>query len=336
MHHLNQIDVLYTHTEGEPTCMVFDGIAYPHGADIFGQRQFLQENYDWLRKALLREPRGHQHMFGVFVTPSPSADADAGAIWMDGENFIDMCGHGTLALGMLMHARRQRWSRGRNGPIRFDTPVGRVTAETGGAVGSVDWCRFENVPAFVSEQNVAFELPGHGSLKADIAFGGNYFATVEWTDASLPINPDNGSAFSELGRLACAILRKTLTLANPLTGEPAQLNFVTFWHKSSRPDARYRCVHVFSDGKCDRSPGGTGTSAMMAMFEARGQLKIGEPIRSEGLLGSGTFEGCLIQETKIGRRRAVVPTIKGSAHFIGQAQWTFDENDPLRDGFVVR
>lgn len=329
-----EIDVLYTHTEGEPTAIVLGGIAYPHGADIHRQRAYLVEHYDWLRRALMREPRGHQHMFGVFVTPAPSHGVDAGIIWIDGESFIDMCGHGTIALGMVAVARGLAPGRG-DGRVRFATPVGVVSCETGGSNGAVEWCRFENVPAFTFAQDVPFELPGYGTLHADIAFGGNYFATVEWKSPGLRIAPENGSAFSALGTIVRNQLREKLDLKNPLTEASVPLNFVTFWHGSSRPEALYRCVHVFSDGKCDRSPGGTGTSAMMAMLEARGRVKVGEPIRSEGLLGSGTFEGCLVREARSGGRRAFVPAIKGRAHVIGSAKWTFDPDDPLREGFVV-
>lgn len=113
------------------------------------------------------------------------------------------------------------------------------------------------------------------------------------------------------------------------------INFVTFWHEPDRPDSLYRNVHVFSDGKCDRSPGSTGTSAMMAMFEARGDITLHQRIKSEGLLGSGQFEDELVRETSVGEKRGVVPTVAGTAHVVGYAKWLFDETDPLRSGFTI-
>ena len=114
------------------------------------------------------------------------------------------------------------------------------------------------------------------------------------------------------------------------------LHFCTFWQEGDRADSLYKNVHVFSDGKLDRSPGGTGTSMMMATFEARGKMKLGEPIKSEGLLSSGQFEGELIGETNLGNFRAVIPTVKGTAKVTGYAKWLLNPDDPIGQGFVVR
>ena len=95
-------DVIYTHTEGEPLCIIHSGIPYPAKSTILEKRQFLTENYDWLRKSLMREPRGHNDMFGVFLTPPSSPDYDAGLIYIDGLTYSHMCGHGTIAVAMVM------------------------------------------------------------------------------------------------------------------------------------------------------------------------------------------------------------------------------------------
>ena len=329
------IDVVYTHTEGEPTCIVHSGLTYPPGADILQKRRHIEENYDWLRRALMREPRGHSDMYGVFVTPPSTLDADAGMIWVDGESYHDMCGHGTIALGMAMVSLGMVRSENGLARIRFETTAGPVTAEVSSTDDRVEWCRFENVPAFVAEQDVPIDLPEFGRVSADIAFGGNYFAIVKWDHPEQKIRPENGSFFSRLGVSVKEILREKLQLRHPTQQHITQLDHVTFYHEPTRPEALYKCVHVFSDGKMDRSPGGTGTSAMMAMLEARGRLEIGRPIRSEGLLGSGTFEGCLIGETRLGGRRAVIPTIKGKAEITGHAKWLIDPADPVGAGFVV-
>jgi proline racemase len=96
------VDVLYTHTLGEPTCIVQSDIPYPDGADVLGKRKFLEENYDWLRKALMQEPRGHKDMYGVFLAPPTTAEFDAGTIWMNGLDFMHTCGHGTIGLSIAM------------------------------------------------------------------------------------------------------------------------------------------------------------------------------------------------------------------------------------------
>jgi proline racemase len=329
------IDVIYTHTEGEPTCIVHAGVPYPHGTDILGKRRYLETRYDWLRRALMQEPRGHRDMFGVFVTPPSGPDADAGMIWMDGEHFMHMCGHGTIGLSMAMVACGLTPATESPTRIRYETTAGPVTAEVSHAGGRVEWCRFENVPAFVAEQDVPVDLPDFGRVTADVVFGGNYFGIIKWDRSRLPICPENGSRFSRLGVIARDQLRRKVSLRHPTQSHITELDLVTFYHEATRPGAFYRCVHVFGDGQMDRSPGGTGTSAMMAMFEARGQLEIGQRIRSEGLLGSGTFEGELVREISLDGTRAVVPTIKGTANIVGYAKWLIDPDDPVGAGFVV-
>lgn len=335
MRHAPTIDVIYTHTEGEPTCIVHSGISYPIGSDILEKREFLKERYDHVRTGLMREPRGHHHMFGVFVTPPSSTSADAGMIWMDGHRYVEMCGHGTIALGMAMVSQGLVPSSGDETKIVFETPVGDVKAVVESEGDEVLSTRFTNVPAFALEQDIPVEVPGVGELSADIVFGGNFFAIIKWPSDVRPIAPENGSFFAKMGLEIREQLRKRVQIRHPEREGLSELHFVTFWHEPTRSDSFYRNVHVFSDGKLDRSPGGTGTSAMMAMFHARGMLEIGQRIRSEGLLGSGQFEGWLDSDVSVGEIKGVSPNVKGTASLIGYAKWVFDPNDPLREGFVI-
>tara|TARA_B100001123_G_scaffold190182_1_gene217000 strand:- start:119 stop:1120 length:1002 start_codon:yes stop_codon:yes gene_type:complete len=332
---MNQIvDAIYTHTEGEPTCIVHRGIEWPRG-DILSKRRYIEKNYDWLRRALMREPRGHKDMFGVFVTPPHDPKAHYGMVWMDGGGYMHMCGHGTI--GLVSAIVSEKWMPTSNSLLNIclESTAGIISAETLIENDKAVWCKFENVPAFVTEQAVPLEIPGHGTVYADIAFGGNFFALIRWESSQIQICPENGHHFRQLGEYARVTLSRQLELKHPAKSHIADLYVVTFWHESERPEARYRCVHVFANGQLDRSPGGTGTSAMMAMLEARGELQIGETIHAEGLLGSGTFEGCLTKETTVFGTRAVIPTIRGSAHVTGHATWTIDHNDPVGLGFEV-
>ncbi|WP_134725811.1 proline racemase family protein [Paracoccus luteus] len=329
-------NVIYTHTEGEPLCIIHSGIPYPAGSSILEKRAFLEENYDWLRKALMREPRGHADMFGVFLTPPSSPDYDAGLIYIDGKEYSHMCGHGTIAVAMAMVANGlvMRDPSGST-KIRFETTAGLVVAEVAHEGDEVLWTRFENVPAYVAETDIEFELPGYGTLKADLVWGGNYFGIIDLTGTDLRISPENGSELSRLGLIAREEIRKKVKVQHPTEAHINNLNFVTFWHEPTIEGCLYKNVHVFSAGQLDRSPGGTGTSAMMAYFENRGKMGLNEPIKSEGLLGSGTFEGCLVGETTLGNVRAVRPTVKGTAGILGTASWTINRDDPVDAGFMV-
>ena len=336
MRHQDVFDVIYTHTEGEPLCIIHSGIPYPGGSTIIEKRRFLETNYDWLRCALMREPRGHKDMFGVYLTPPSGPDFDAGLIYIDGTQYSHMCGHGTIAVAMAMVALGMV-ARG-SGPtttIRFETTAGPVTAEVGGESDEVAWCRFENVPAYVAAQDVPIDLPEIGRVHADLSWGGNYFGIVDWSGKAPRIAPENGTLLSRIGVMIREQLREKLKVQHPTERHITNLNFVTLWHEPTLPGALYKNVHVFSAGQLDRSPGGTGTSAMMAMLEARGRMKVGDTIRSEGLLGTGTFEGSLIGETSLGKFRAVRPTVKGTASIVGTARWVIDRNDPVGAGFLI-
>ena len=329
-------NVIYTHTEGEPLCIIHSGIPYPAGSSILEKRVFLEENYDWLRKALMREPRGHADMFGVFLTPPSSSDFDAGLIYIDGKEYSHMCGHGTIAVAMAMvaHGMVPRSPDGLT-KIRFETTAGLVVAEVAHEGDRVLWTRFENVPAYVAEQDIEIELPGYGPLKADLVWGGNYFGIIDLRGTSLRIAPENGSELSRMGLIARDAIRAKVKVQHPTEGHINNLNFVTFWHEPTIEGCLYKNVHVFSAGQLDRSPGGTGTSAMMAYFEKRGGMGLNQTIKSEGLLGSGVFEGCLLGEVQLGAFRGVRPTVKGTASILGTATWTIDRNDPVGAGFMV-
>lgn len=330
-------DVIYTHTEGEPLCIIHSGIPYPAGSTILEKRKFLKERYDWVRTSLMREPRGHNDMFGVFLTPPSSPEYDAGLIYIDGETYSHMCGHGTIAVAMVMVSLGMV-PRGENGTttIRFETTAGLVTATVDSSGDKVMSTYFENVPAYVEAQDIPVTLPTYGQVSADIVWGGNYFGIIDLSNTRLQISPENGKELIEMGLIAREQINQQYKIQHPVHKHINDLNFITFWHAPTIPGAFYKNVHVFSAGQLDRSPGGTGTSAMMAMFEARGKLGFNQPIRSEGLLGSGTFEGRLLGEIDLNGKRGVRPAVKGTASLLGTARWVIDKNDPVGAGFVVR
>ena len=184
-----------------------------------------------------------------------------------------MCGHGTIAVSMAMVANGLV-PRGPDGitRIRFETTAGLVVSEVASEGEQVLWTRFENVPAYVAAQDIPVELPGYGALSADIVWGGNYFGIVDLSRCGLRISPDNGTELSRMGLIVRDQLNARQRIQHPTEAHINNLNFITFWHEPTIEGAFYKNVHVFSAGQLDRSPGGTGTSAMMAMFEARGKL----------------------------------------------------------------
>jgi proline racemase len=335
MRRIHTIDTIYTHTEGEPTCIVTGGIIYPAGSDILAKRRFLEENYDWLRCALMQEPRGHKDMYGVFVTPSSTPGMHVGTIWMNGSEFMHTCGHGTIATSMALVATGLVPATREITEVRFETTAGPVSAEVSVGADGVEWSRYRNVPTYMVREAVEFDLPEVGAVKADIVFSGNFFALIDWHGRSPKIRPEHGSTFARLGVAARSRLRELVRVQHPLFPHINAISTITFYHEPTRIGAKYRCAHVFGDGQVDRSPGGAGTAAMLAMLESRGKIRLGETVVAEGILGAGTFEGCLVEETKVGPHRAVIPQIKGRANIVGHARWLIDPDDPVGKGFVI-
>ena len=335
MRQIHTIDAIYTHTEGEPTCIVTGGIVYPAGSDILAKRRFLEENYDWLRCALMQEPRGHKDMYGVFVTPPSTPGMHAGTIWMNGSEFMHTCGHGTIATSMALVATGLVPADEGITEVRFETTAGPVSADVAVGPAGVEWSRYRNVPTFMVREGVEIEVPDVGAIKADIVFSGNFFALIDWHGRSPKIRPENGSVFARIGVAARQRLRELVPVQHPLFPHINAISTITFYHEPTHAGARYRCAHVFGDGQVDRSPGGAGTAAMLAMLESRGQIKLGETVLAEGILGSGTFEGCLIEATTVASTRAVVPQIKGRANIVGHGRWRIDRADPVGKGFLI-
>lgn len=329
------VDAVYTQTEGETTCIITGQFLFPANTDILQKRAYFKSRYDWMREAIIREPRGHNDMFGAVIVPTSTAEADIGIIWIDGGGYGDMCGHGTIATSMVLKSTGLAPCGLGENKLRIETPAGIVTSEAEMTDGAVEWCRFQNVPGFLAERDIPVQLPGLGAVRADISFGGNYFIAIALPEEVCRVAPENATQIAQLGLAAKKQINERVSLVHPEKPHITEIDLVTFYQPSRREGASYRWVHTYRNGKLDRSPGGTGTSAMLALLEAKGKIRIGEPLRAEGLLGTGTFEGCAVGETKVGRQRAVITTIKGRSTIIGFAKWLLDPSDVVGRGYVV-
>lgn len=329
------IDATYTQTEGETTCIINSQFHFPANLDLLGKRAYFMEHYDWIRAAIIREPRGHNDLFGAVIVPSSTPEADIGIIWIDGGGYGDMCGHGTIATSMLLASNNLVPRQNGETKLRLETPAGIVTSEVAFEDDEVQWCRFQNVPGYLAEKDITVTAPDIGEVKVDIAFGGNYFITCKLDPEVCKVAPENGAWLGRTGNIIKKQINEKISLSHPEKPHITEIDLVTFYQDPEDAGADYRWVHAYRAGALDRSPGGTGMSAMLAMLEGRGEIKMGQVIRSQGLLGTGTFEGQLVAETKIGDYRAVVPTVKGRSTLIGFAKWYLDPMDKNGRGYVV-
>jgi proline racemase len=328
------IPCVETHTCGEPTRIVVGGLFPLPGATMVAKQEHVRRHLDHVRKALIREPRGHRGMFGAILTPPVSPEAVCGVIWFDNLGYLSGCGHGTIGVGVAMVETGMVPATAPVTRFVVDSPSGplklAVTVEGGRARETA----FENVPAFSVGSDLKVEVPGLGPITLDIAFGGNFFGILDAAQVGLEIRPALASRLAEVGLRIRDAVNQQVPIRHPTLPHLDRLQIVTFRAAPTRPGARYLNTHMFADGSIDRSPGGTGTSAVMTALHAKGQLGIGEEVVAEGIAG-GLFRGRLLRPTTLGDRAAVVPEIAGPAYVTGHHQFVLDAEDPWLEGFEL-
>jgi 4-hydroxyproline epimerase len=308
----DRIDVVDSHTEGEPTRVVMAGWPALDGADMGARRDDLRRRYDHLRSAVVCEPRGHAAMVGALLTPPVSRTAVAGVIFFNNVGCLGMCGHGMIGVVRTL----QHVGRTGTGLMTIDTAVGTVAAELheDGAV------TIRNVASHVHALDVAVEVDGIGRVTGDIAYGGNWFFIAHVP--GLELRPQR---LTELLR-ATSIIRSALAAAGITGADSAEIDHVELTSEPVRAGTDARCFVLCPGGEYDRSPCGTGTAAKMAVLHARGLLEPGRIWTQESVTG-GIFEGWLEPGPE-----GLVPCIRGRAHITGEAVLLFDDSDPFRAG----
>jgi proline racemase len=308
----DQLEVVDSHTEGEPTRVVIDGWPQPEGRTMAERRAFLLAHQDGLRQAVVCEPRGHEAVVGALLTPPVEAGSAAGVVFFDNAGALGMCGHGLIGVARTL----EFLGRLAPGPVRIDTPVGTASAEVE-ADGAVT---IENVPAFCHARDVSVDVPEVGRVTGDVAWGGNWFFLTEAPAPAIALA--NVAALTNITSRILAALR-----AAGVTGrDGAPVDHVELFGPPRRPDADARSFVLCPSLAYDRSPCGTGTSAKMAVLAARGTLAPGGRWRQESVTGS-LFEGWLEE-----RGGALVPHVRGRAFVTARATLFFHPRDPFRAG----
>jgi proline racemase len=308
------IRVIDTHTEGEPTRVIVEGWPQPAGTTMAERRDDLRARFDQLRCAVVCEPRGHDAVVGALLTPPVNPTSAAGIVFFNTGTYLGMCGHGLIGVVRAL----EYLGRIGVGQHRFDTPVGTVGAELA-PDGTVT---IENVPARLHLRDVAVSVPGYGPVVGDVAYGGNWFFITH----AQPVPVALGNV-RELTRFTHAV-RGALREAGIRGADDGEIDHIELSAPPTRADADARNYVLCSGGDYDRSPCGTGTSAVMAALHARGKLAIGEQWRQESITGS-LFTGWLTQ----GPDGALVPHVRGTAFVTADATLHFDPRDPFRCGF---
>lgn len=330
----NWITTVDTHTEGQATRIVTGGMRTLPGESVAAKMRYFKEELDFLRVALISEPRGHRDMFGCILTAPTTEGADYGMFFMDNSGLMNMCGHATVGvstalveLGMVKVVEPVT-------SIVFDTAAGIVKANVLVEQGRPRSVSFNNVPAYVEHLDVEISVPGIGRIKVDVAYGGNQFVFFSAQDAGIEVTSENIKQIVDMGMIVRQAANEQLKVTRPENGNGRPINIATIIAEPFDRSATYRNVHIFGPRQFDRSPGGTGTSARLAVLSAKGLLGQNEEIVVESLTG-GFFRGKILEHVTIDGKGATLTQVTGSAHITGFHQFVIDSEDRLRYGFLI-
>jgi trans-L-3-hydroxyproline dehydratase len=326
------IKTIDAHTAGEPLRLIVDGFPTVEGSTMLERRAWVKDHVDHLRRALMLEPRGHADMYGALLTEPEHRGSDAGVLFMHNAGYSTMCGHGVIAVVTIAIERGLLMPRAGRDSILLDSPAGPIRAtariDEPPRVSSVS---FRNVPSFVLHGGVPVRV-GTRELRADVAFGGAFYAIVDSEAAGIPIDPAKLTELRRAGMEIARAVETSVRVVHPNEPELSGIYGTIFTGPPTSARADLRNVTIFADAEVDRSPCGTGTAAVMAVLSVMGILTPEQTFTHESIVGT-TFQGRIVGETTVGDVPAIVPEIQGDAYITGEHTFLIDERDPLGFGF---
>jgi proline racemase len=321
------------HTGGNPVRVVVGGAPLLPAVPMAEKRQIFIRDHDWVRRALMFEPRGHDVMSGSILYPPTRTDCDLAVLYIEVTGCLPMCGHGTI--GTVTVALEEGLVQPRTpGRLSLETPAGVVGVEYVQDGRFVEQVRLFNVPAYLHAAGVRLDVPGLGGLTVDVAYGGNYYAIVEpqpgWPGL-------DGATARDLIAWSPAVRAAAQAAVAPVHPEDPRIGRVThvMWCGPARDDrADARNAVFYGDAAIDRSPCGTGSSARMAQLAARGTLQVGDRFVHESIIGS-LFDCRVEADATVGDFPAIRPSVAGWARVTGYNTIFVDDRDPFAHGFQV-
>src|SRR5574338_1214089 len=340
------IQAVDAHACGEHGRVIVGGVLDVPGQTMFDKMRHLAEHGDDLRKRMLREPRGYPAANCNLILPSSHSEADAGFVIMEQVEYPGMSGTNTICVATVLLETGMLPMREPVTELPLEAPAGLIRVRADFANGKVKRVTFRNVPAFAAYLDTPVEVPHLGTVTVDVAYGGMFYVIADATRFGLRLTPDEGRDIVRIGEMIKAAAREQLPVVHP---EQPGFEGITIAQLSGPPlegHADWQNAVVVSTGQLDwdrpstwtgaidRSPCGTGTCAKMATLHAKGRLPLDQDFRHAGVLGT-VFTGRLIEETRVGKYPAVVPTLGGQAWITGMSTYVLDPEDPFPDGFTV-
>ncbi len=324
------------HTCGNPVRVVTSGRPPLKGASMSEKRQHFLKEYDWIRKGLMFEPRGHDMMSGSFFFEPQFPENDFGILFIETSGCLPMCGHGTI--GAITIAIEEELIKPKvPGRVRMETPAGLVEIEYQQTNKKVDWVKLTNVASYLAAEDLTIDCPELGTLHFDVAYGGNFYAIIDPQDNFSGVQDFSAGKLIQYSQMIRERINKKYPsyFIHPENETIRDVSHIQWTGTCISKDSHGRNAVFYGDKAIDRSPCGTGTSARLAQLFAKGQLTMGAQFIHESYIGS-TFIGKVEAETIIGGKKAIIPSIKGWAKIYGYNTITIDpEDDPYALGFQV-
>jgi 4-hydroxyproline epimerase len=322
-----------SHACGNPVRVVAGGGPLLPLVSMAERRDIFVRDHDWVRTALMFEPRGHDIMSGVIIYPPADSACDFAALFIEVSGCLPMCGAGTIGLATVVIEEGLVTPR-EPGKLAIETPAGRVDVEylmEGECVAAI---KLLSVASYLHSADVQVDVPGVGTLTVDIAYGGNYYAVVEPQANWAGLDGMSTGQITELSRKLRSALVEVSAPVHPQDSRISGVHHVIWCDAPRNQTAQGRCAVFYGDNAIDRSPGGTGTSARMAQLVAKGRLQVGESYRHESLIGT-IFEGKVEATLEVGGFGGIRPSITGWAQITGHNTIFVDDKDPLAHGFQL-
>jgi len=321
------------HTCGCPVRVVAGGGPQLQGATMSERRQYFLKHYDWVRTALMFEPRGHDIMSGSILYPPTREDCDVGILFIETSGCLPMCGHGTI--GTVTTALEHGLVNPQNpSKLMLDTPAGVVTAYVKRDGRFVEEVRIHNVASYLAMTDVKVDCPGLGEIVVDISYGGNFYAIVGPQKNYGDLADLSAGDVIRLSPILRRELNKVAAPQHPDDPTIKGVSHILWTGKPKTKGAHARNAVFYGEKAIDRSPCGTGTSARMAQLAAQGKLKKGDDFVHESIIGS-LFHGRVEDTTTVGNHAAIKPSVGGWARVTGINTIFVDDRDPYKHGFQV-
>ena len=324
------------HTCGNPVRVVAGGGPNLEGGNMSEKRQDFLKNHDWIRKGLMFEPRGHDMMSGAILFPPHMAENDFAILFIETSGCLPMCGHGTI--GTITIALEEGLIKPKiPGKIRMEAPAGLVHIAYQQTGKKVDWVKLTNVKSYLAATDLSVECPELGTLKFDVAYGGNYYAIIDPQENFSGVHDFTASSIVQYSQVVRERINEKYPnqFIHPEDNTIRDVSHVLWTADPIDPKSSGRNAVFYGDKAIDRSPCGTGTSARLAQLHAKGKLQLQEAFVHESFIGS-TFIGRVEEVTSLAGKPAIIPSIQGWAKIYGYNTIVIDEDDdPYAHGFQV-